>query len=217
MVLVIGGVVNLFSGCGADEEGEEPAKQETKAAEETTRERASERANREEKEEAERVSRLTPEEKLRENVEGELRYREKNLRQVLVWDEGCTKARVDYLASTPTGIEFEMERIYQAIYGDGQHGSSVCFVEINAFESSTDSYGQPTPEKLGYSTSMAGETAARVNWSEPFKVDFPSIWTVNYVNPTTKQAIEQAEAQAEFDRVVDCMVDEGFFDNWLCP
>ena len=105
-----------------------------------------------------------------------------------------------------------MRKIYQAIYGNSELAGLVCGVGVDAYNERRDEFGQPY-EELYYSRAVGGDVAARVNWSELNSVDFERIWTTNYANP----AIEEQEAQDAFDQAVDCLVDEGIFDNWFCP
>lgn len=218
ILLILGGIVNLFS--GEDEEASTSAVEETteqSAREETrekTRERSTHPARKSEKEA--RPEPRTPEERIRAALDGKYAISvEREIKDIWVYPDpanGCTRVRLDYRASSPASIEYQMGQIYRAVYTDEQIGRQACDVEVNAYGETSDDFGQKR-EELYYSTHLTGSQAARVNWEENARVNFPNIWTLTYKHPT----VEQAEAKEELERAVDCAVDEGLFDNWLCP
>ena len=61
------------------------------------------------------------------------------------------------------------------------------------------------------------EQANRINWNNPYEVDFPSLWTVNYVHPSVEAEIERSNLK----QAIDCSQSNGIFDSILeafkCP
>jgi hypothetical protein len=106
-----------------------------------------------------------------------------------------------------------MGSIYEAVYGDEQLGGYVCGVTVNAYGELQDDYGKRY-EELFQSTTISREQANRINWDEPYMVNFPKVWQLNHVNPT----VEAETARQEAKDALDCLYDEGIFDfDILCP
>jgi hypothetical protein len=140
-----------------------------------------------------------------------------------IWIEdgggGCKNVAVGFVSEgltaggTVDDIEYQMEEIYQAAYGDPQLANTVCYVTANAYAKLTDNLGNVTTEKV-YSTTMNQATGKSVNWRNSYAVDFPNVWTVNYESPvyTRQKAINVAKKAA------DCAHDDGLFDVDIdCP
>lgn len=156
----------------------------------------------------------TPEEKIRANIEETFVVQPQDLEEVSVQGgEGCKQVGVDYTTSSPTGIEAQMRQVYEAIYADEALNEIVCSVNVNAYGELTDQYGQGEVSQL-QSTTIDRATADQINWKEPYMVDFPAVWTLNYVHPS----VEAAVAQDQLEQAVDCAEDRGLFDvDILCP
>lgn len=55
---------------------------------------------------------------------------------------------------------------------------------------------------------MYNATAQSINWQNFYAVDFPTVWTVNYVHPV----FEQQKATSVAKKAVDCAEDEEMFN-----
>ncbi len=82
---------------------------------------------------------------------------------------------------------------------------------MKAYGLRRDDFRQPYTE-LYYSTMMNRDVAQRINWSKQSSGNFEKIWTLNYKHPVVRH-----EERQEAERVLDCTIDEGLYDNWLCP
>lgn len=125
---------------------------------------------------------------------------------------GCKYVTVNHTeaenwAGDPDAVTRNMQEVYSSIYSDGELAGSVCSVTINAFGDLIDSYGNRNNEEI-YSTTLDRATADKINWSAPYDVDFPSVWTTNRKHP----AVEQAEGEEQLKEAADCLVDNGLFD-----
>jgi hypothetical protein len=104
-------------------------------------------------------------------------------------------------------IEFQIEDVYKAAYGDPKLANTVCYVTVDAYTKLTDNLGNVTTDKV-YSTTMDQATGESVNWRNSYSVDFPSVWVVNYEHPVFRRQKVQNAAE----KAVDCAEDEGIFD-----
>ncbi len=218
MLFIFGAIVSVFSS-GDSEEANAPASGAT--TEETQEEATRESAQREQTEAAEasrdrteqQVQPQTPQERLHSKIE-EVFVSPSADPKVAIGNSpsGCWQIDVNYSTERATGISYQMQDVYEAVYGDQELSRYVCGMTVNAYGVRRDNYGQPYTE-LYYSTTMNRDVAQRVNWAEPYTVNFENIWILNYKHPV----VEQEEARQEAERIIDCAVDEGFFDNWLCP
>jgi flagellar biosynthesis GTPase FlhF len=121
--------------------------------------------------------------------------------------EGCKQVTVEYLTTSATSIEITTQDVYTAIYGNPKLGGAVCSATVNAYGELTDQYGQGSEEQL-HSTTIDRATADQINWKEDYMVDFPSVWTLNYMHPSVEAEIAQEEAR----HALDCAEDRGLFD-----
>ncbi|MDP9440057.1 MAG: hypothetical protein M3P49_15180 [Actinomycetota bacterium] len=221
LVLLLG-AVGAFIGGGAEEVGggptapeepgeaevSEPTEETTKAPPEPTKEEAM--AEPEKREPPPR----TPKDELRARiskkfVEGE------EVRKIAFQkgEGGCQNVQVDYNEPMPgMTTEYQMEEVYRAAYRPENLRRNVCSVTVTIYGEQTDEYGQSSELKL-YSTTIGQKKANRINWEPDSGANLPQLWKVNYIDPSMEQAIAEDEAEM----AIDCAVDEGLFDNWLCP
>jgi hypothetical protein len=214
-------VIWLFGACAGGDSQEEQAAAPNETTQETKKERTRESAGTERTERADASGTQAkqqdqpqdPGQRLESRIAGMFPFpRERHNVSVSSGPEGCWQVQVDYSTERATSIDYQMRRVYEAVYGDPELRRIVCDVNVNAYGVRRDDYGQPYQE-LYYSTTMGRDVAERINWAEPYSANFERIWTLNYKHPV----VEQEEARQEAERILDCAVDEGFFDNWLCP
>lgn len=158
----------------------------------------------------------TPEQRLRSKITATFIEPRREIMDIAISGDanGCRFATVNYKADGSDLIEYQMEEVYRASYGNNNLRPLLCNIEVNAYGTLTDDYGQNT-QVLLYSTNIDRATAQRINWSnDALMVEFPNVWTVNQIHP----AMEAALAQQEAERVIDCAEDEGLFDLDIdCP
>lgn len=216
LLLMLGGISSLFSDDETEEQASIPASEETteKVTEPSPPAPAKNRKKNKEKKEPPPEPQ-TPEESIRANTRTGQPLLRNKLTDLDVFPDpgnGCTRAKIDYRTTGGMSVDFEMEEVYVAAYTDRWVGGELCNVEVHAYDTLTDRFGQQE-DVLVYSTHIDGSQADRVNWNQPDLVDFESVWTVDYAH----DSVQEEKAQEEFEMAVDCAVDEGFFDNWLCP
>lgn len=214
VLFLLAGIVGAIGGDAEDDQAsvsEETTAEEVKA--EKTREREKTSSSFEQKRKY--TNPRTPEETVLASIEEETRAPlEDDVRVLMETDQnGCNLVQLSYKTVGATSIAYEMERFYRAIYG-GQYGNSMCNVTVTAYGTLTDRFGQEYSEAL-YQTTLGGDVADRINWSNSSQADFPSLWTVDYVHPSAQAEIDQANAE----QALDCVQEGGMFDfDWLeCP
>jgi hypothetical protein len=166
-----------------------------------------------------------PDERIRFNLEEALKGGEDVRAAVRTDANGCRYAQANYqtnfmgsleeiLGVAETTLQWEMETLYKAVYRDELTRQYVCRLTVNAYGTLYDDYGQPSLE-LFYTTHMDQATANRINWRDTDNVDFPKLWTVDYVHP----AVGEKVAQQNAEQALDCLQRGGLFDfDWLqCP
>lgn len=162
----------------------------------------------------------TPEDKLRSKIQKTF-IEPKDIRNIQMTDSGagCSNVSVAYNATgltssgTVSGIELQMQDVYEAAYRDKNLANTVCGVTVDAYGELVDNLGNTTQEKI-YSTSMDRPTGTSINWNNSYAVDFPTVWTLNYMHP----AVESQIAQDKVKKAADCANDDGLFDIDIdCP
>ncbi len=166
-----------------------------------------------------------PDERIRFNLEEALPDGQDVRAAVRTDANGCRDVQANYqtnfmgtleelLGVAETTLRSEMETLYKAVYGDGLTRQYVCRLTVNAYGTLYDDYGQASLE-LFYTTHMDRATADRINWQDTASVNFPKLWTVDYVHPE----VEEKVAQQDAEQALDCLQRGGLFDfDWLqCP
>jgi hypothetical protein len=77
------------------------------------------------------------------------------------------------------GIEMRMQDAYASLY---QSDMEIETAIISAYFPLTDRYGNTSVE-LVYRTELLGEDGERINWDEPYAVDWENVWIVNWIHP----------------------------------
>lgn len=160
---------------------------------------------------------MTVEEKIRQKVGETFTTPNESIENMTIQDDGagCYSVAVTHKA-TPNllsagvhtaGLELHAQDIYTVLYSDTELANVVSNATVDATTELTDQYGNVSNEVV-YSTSMYSVTANQLNWQNPYGIDFPSVWTLNYIHPSVEQQMVEEQLQKE----LDCAQDDGLFD-----